>query len=98
VRRRGRRDENHAELVRVLEQLGASVVDLADVGGGVPDLLVGYLGRTVLVEIKNPATRYGRDGLSASQREFRAGWRGGRNIVAVSSIAECVDLVTRRDR
>ena len=49
------RDLNHATIVRLLQQAGASVVDLSGVGGGCPDLLVGYAGNTALVEIKVPA-------------------------------------------
>jgi hypothetical protein len=47
-----RRDENEPAVVAALEALGAVVCKLNDFG--VPDLLVGYRGRTILVEVKNP--------------------------------------------
>ena len=50
----GRRDANQAEIVKALESVGASVLDLADVGRGCPDLLVGYAGREWLIEVKMP--------------------------------------------
>ena len=52
--------------------MGASVVDTADVGDGFPDLVVGYQGRTLLLEVKGPQGR-----LRASQEAFCRRWRGG---------------------
>lgn len=56
--------------------MGASVFDAADVGGGFPDLVVGYKGRTYLFEVKGPQGR-----MSESQETFRGRWRGGPLIV-----------------
>ncbi len=47
-------DGNHAEIVRGLRQIGAVVLDVHSVGG-LLDVLVGFRGRLVLIEIKNPA-------------------------------------------
>ena len=46
-------DVNQKEIVKTLRDFGASVVDLSKVGHGVPDLLVGYAGLTILVEVKS---------------------------------------------
>jgi hypothetical protein len=64
-------DGNHAQLTRVLEQLGASVQSLARVGEGCPDALVGYRGRNVLVEFKTATGK-----LRAGQEAFAITWRG----------------------
>jgi hypothetical protein len=81
VRRRGRLDATHAAIVAALEAIGATVQSLADIGGGCPDLLVGFLGRMFLLEVKNPerATKAGvpRDKKPAEQqRGWRDWWRG----------------------
>ena len=53
MRKRAKLDVNHLEIVATLRKCGASVVSLASLGDGVPDLLVGYRGKTALVEIKD---------------------------------------------
>ena len=73
MRRAARVDANQAEIVAALRQAGASVYLIQ-----LPvDLLVGYAGKTALVEIKNPASRYGRAGANANQANWLEGWRGG---------------------
>jgi hypothetical protein len=79
-----RRDDNHAEIAAAFLQAGASVVDLAAVGCGVPDLLVSFAGALHLVEVKNPSNSYGRKGLNKRQAEWAARWRGGPVYVARS--------------
>lgn len=86
---RKRRDKNHAEIVQALRAAGASVVDTADVGGGFPDLVAGYGGTTLLIEVK---TENGK--LRSGQDEFRKAWRGG-TIVVVRSADEALRLLNR---
>lgn len=53
--RYGRRDANHAETRAAFRRCGWFWVDLADLGGGVPDgLACSPTGRVVLVEVKSP--------------------------------------------
>lgn len=47
-------DQNHAEIVHALRDVGCSVLSLASLGRGAPDLLCGYKGRNVLLEVKKP--------------------------------------------
>lgn len=86
--RRAKRDGNHPEIVRALRAAGRSVLELHTVGGGCPDLLVGF-GRVhmVLLEVKNPE---GRDKVEESQRTFLASWRG-RPPVVVRTVAEALE-------
>lgn len=72
----GRIDANQPEIVRAFESLGVSVLDCSQVGCGFPDLIVGALGVTRLVEVKNPENHYGRRGLNKRQQLFADGWRG----------------------
>lgn len=92
MRRAARRDANHNAIADRFRALGCSVFETDRVGEGWPDLVVGVLGVNYLVEIKNPETRYGRAGLSASQTRFNDAWRGG-PVVLVSSDDEATALV-----
>ena len=54
MRRAAKVDGNHAEIVEHFRARGCSVVSLAALGRGVPDLLVAKQGVTWLVEVKQP--------------------------------------------
>lgn len=84
------RDLNHHEIMTAFQQLGCKVIDCATVGGGFPDLLVLDSSKVVrLVEIKNPGTRYGRNGLNPRQQEMAdEGWP----IVVCRTIDDVIDL------
>tara|TARA_R110002153_G_scaffold57939_3_gene159161 strand:- start:279 stop:563 length:285 start_codon:yes stop_codon:yes gene_type:complete len=45
-------DANQADLVKYIRSLGASVQHLYAVGGGVPDIIIGYNGKNYLAEVK----------------------------------------------
>jgi len=47
-----RRDKNHVEIAKALQQRGVYVLDLATSGGGVTDIVTHHKGRTVFIEIK----------------------------------------------
>jgi hypothetical protein len=66
-------DENQPAIVKMLRERGASV----DIIGRPVDLLVGFNGQTAMVEVKNPATRYGRKGENGNQKSFLSEWKGG---------------------
>ncbi len=53
MRRAAKIDRNHVEIVAALRGVGASVQDLAAVGKGCPDLLVGYRGQNYVIEVKS---------------------------------------------
>lgn len=80
-----KKDANHNEIVSAFEELGASVIDTSAMGGGFPDLIIGCCGVTVLVEIKNLKTSYGRQGLNKNQAKWKEQWTGGAYAV-VSSV------------
>lgn len=72
-----KKDANHAEIVEALKGHGAYVIDTSGMGQGFPDLILGYAGKTLLMEIKNPKTSYGRRGLNKNQEKWRQAWTGG---------------------
>ena len=95
MRRAARTDGNHAEVVKALRAIGASVADTSGVGAGFPDLVVGYRGRNWLVEVKDGRKSPSRRALTPDQVEFVATWRG--HWVKVESAQEAVDKVSARD-
>jgi hypothetical protein len=80
VRRYGKPDSTQAEIVAAAKALGASVAVTTAVGRGFPDLIVGYRGQTLLVEVKSPT-----GALRPSQMAFRETWRGGPFVVIESA-------------
>lgn len=90
MRQRARRDIVHAEIVTALRAVGASVQDLAAVGGGVPDILVGYRGVNYLMEIKTPRHTT-KAGTAARQQEWHASWRG--SVYYVHTIDEAYSII-----
>lgn len=68
-------DISQPELVDYARSLGASVTHLHRVGGGVPDLLIGYQGKNYLVEVKS-----GKGKLNKLQNKFRDSWNGSYHI------------------
>ena len=77
-----KRDNNHRAIVQALRKIGCSVADTASMGKGFPDLVVGYRGKTFLVEVKNETTGYGKRGLNPLQKQFREKWLGSKIIIA----------------
>jgi hypothetical protein len=65
-----------------LRAVGATVQSLAMVGCGCPDLLVGFRGKTFLLEVKTPEAPRKRRApkkreLRQSQKDWMATWTGG---------------------
>ncbi len=54
MRQAAKVDANQTELVAALRKAGASVQSLGQVGGGCPDLLIGFKGKNLLAEVKDP--------------------------------------------
>jgi len=77
VKKHGRTDANQSEIVGFLRAIpGVSVVSLADVGGGMPDLLIGHRGNNFLFELKDPDKPPSKRKLTKAQRDFHALWQG----------------------
>ena len=87
MRRDARVDSNQVAVVAALRKIGASVLHLHQLGKGTPDLLAGYHGRAVLLEVKRPGEEP-----NALQVEFIKGWRG--EVHVVHSPLEAVRALT----
>ena len=92
MRRDARRDDNHAEVVQALRQIGCTVQDLAAVGCGCPDILVGYRGKNMALEIKDGTKPPSARTLTPEQVVWHHEWRG--QVVVVTSREEAIRAVT----
>jgi Holliday junction resolvase len=77
MRRAARIDANQEQVVSALRAAGATVQSLAGVGVGVPDLLVGYQGKTLLLEVKDGKKPPSERRLTEDQLKWHGAWRGG---------------------
>jgi hypothetical protein len=89
--RAARVDRNQREIVAGLKKIGASVLLLHTVGQGCPDVLVGFRGRNVLLEIKDGGKIASAQKLTDAQQLFVASWRGQHAVV--NSVAAAVQVV-----
>jgi hypothetical protein len=81
-------------IVGGLLRCGASVQSLAAVGKGCPDIVVGFRGRTYLMEIKNPDQRGAK--LTEDQEKWHREWRG--QVVVVETVEQALAaIVETRD-
>ena len=69
--RAAKADLNQREVVAALRKVGASVFSLHRVGQGCAELLVGFRGRTYLIEVKSKTGH-----LTPAQDRFIEGWTG----------------------
>ena len=81
-------DKNQASVVKALRDNGADVYLLHMVGKGIPDLLVAYEGRTILIEVKDGVDKH----FTPDQLKFIAGWKGG-DLFRVNNEQDAVDLL-----
>lgn len=77
MRRAAKVDANQEQVVQALRAAGATVQSLAGVGVGVPDLLVGYQGKTILLEVKDGHKPPSARRLTEDQLKWHGAWRGG---------------------
>lgn len=81
MRRAAKVDANQAEIVEFLRKNGATVQSLGAVGKGCPDLLIGYMGKNILAEVKD-----GKNGLNTEQIKWHNGWNG--QITVIRSVED----------
>lgn len=100
VNRAKRRDANEGPIVDNLRAVGATVTRLD--GDGVPDLLVGFRGRTLLLEVKLPlgarggVHHHGKPGSDGDMTPAQVRWWRewlGESAVVVRSPAEALAAI-----
>ena len=85
-------DENQKQIAHTFIALGATVLNLSTVGRGCPDLLIGYRGKSVLVEIK----RDSKATFTEPQIKFMQEWRGGA-VSRIDSVDAAIRLIKMLD-
>ena len=85
MRRAAKRDISEPEIVTTLKGCGFTVFRLDQP----VDLLVGFRGKTYLVECKTGEKGYAKS-LNDNQREFADGWRGS-GVIVLRSAQDAMD-------
>ena len=83
-----RRDANESDIVAALERIGCTVAR-ADI----VDLIVGYRGRTLLLECKDGSKPPSARKLTPNQLKLLSGWRGQYDVV--KSVEEAIAVVQK---
>ena len=90
--RASRVDRNQTEIIAAFRERGATVQPLHGVGRGCPDLLIGFGGSNLLVEVKDGSKSPSRRQLIPDQVVWHETWRGR---VAIIESPEAVIAVLR---
>lgn len=76
-------DANQNDIVKALRAAGA-VVRIITQGDGIPDLLVGYNGQTILMEVKDGDKCPSARKLTEAEQMFFDAWTGGKLCIVTS--------------
>lgn len=77
-----RTDTNHREILNACRLLpGVSVFDTHTIGGGFPDIVVGYRGKNYLFEIKDGKKPRSARKLTTREADFLREWTGQINVI-----------------
>lgn len=89
----GKKDRNHDEIAAGLRAAGYPIIETNKVGGGAPDIIANRGDTLIFIEIKNPATKYGRKGLRPSQARFKAEWEAFCPYVVVFTLEDAIQAM-----
>ncbi|TPG66198.1 hypothetical protein EAH73_11985 [Hymenobacter nivis] len=93
MRTASRVDGNQPRIVSALRQIGASVLHVHQLKNCF-DLLVGYRGRTFIIEVKDPAQPPSARQLTPGEEEFRRTWRGSPYHI-VETVDQALAIITQ---
>lgn len=97
MRRAAKVDANHEEIVNALRSHGATVQSLAAIGKGCPDLLVGYKGHTLLIEVKDGSKPPSGRRLTEDQQKWMCQWTGS-TLAVVTDVPGVLTLLRTCDQ
>ena len=87
-------DDNQPAIIDALRKAGCSVTPTHQAGKGFPDLAVGRLGKTFLLEVKDGDKAPSRRKLTDDQVRWHGQWLGHKAVVCnVSEALEAVGIV-----
>lgn len=90
MRTAARIDDNQLKIVQTFRSLGFSVISIAAVGCGCPDLIVARNGIIRLIEIKDGSKPPSERRLTPDQEKFHAEWKA--TIPIVTSVEDVIKL------
>jgi hypothetical protein len=96
MRKYGRTDGNQSGIVSQLRQVGAKVQSLASVGNGCPDLLVGWQGRNILMEIKDGTKPPSERKLTVQEELWHKDWSERGQVAVVNNFDDALKLLNGR--
>lgn len=91
MRRAAKVDANQAAIVNALREIGVTVQPLHAVGSGCPDLLCGFRGRNILIEVKDGDKYPSARKLTADQVKWHGGWKG--QVAVVEDVDAAIAVV-----
>lgn len=89
-------DRNQPEIVKDLRKAGATVQHLHTVGQGCPDILVGFRGENILMEIKDGEKPPSKQKLTDDEADWHTLWRG--KVYIVRSSEEALEVMYSRSQ
>jgi Holliday junction resolvase len=84
-------DANQKEIVRHLRMLGCSVAVTSDVAHGFPDLVVGWNGKTFLIELKDGKKVPSKQKPTPEEIIFESRWKG--QYAVCNSLDEIIKII-----
>lgn len=92
MRRAAKVDSNHGTIVAAFKAHGCSVRDNSAAGNGLPDLAVGFLGVTHLVEVKDGKKAPSKRKRTPAQVKWAEDWKGEPPVLveSIDDVAACV--------
>jgi len=87
MRKHGKVDNNHSQIVESLRAIGASVQSLASVGSGCVDVLAGFRGVNYLIEIKTVKGTW-----TDAELDWHMNWHG--QVAVARTVDEAIAIVT----
>jgi len=80
-------DDNQKAIVKFLREHGVTVAVTSGMGKGFPDLVCGYKGKNILLELKDGNKPLSQQALTPEQRIWHFEWKGQIDVVNNADMA-----------
>lgn len=80
-------DDNQKAIVKFLREHGVTVAVTSGMGKGFPDLVCGYKGKNILLELKDGNKPLSQQALTPEQRIWHFEWKGQVHVVNTPEMA-----------
>ena len=93
MRRAAKVDDNHLSICNALKAIGFSVLSLAVIGRGCPDIVVGAYGKNFLFEIKDGSKPECKRKLTDDEVRWHQAWKG--QVHVIMTFEEAVAIIMK---